>query len=147
MSEIIVPGTKVTSYCILPNDCNELLIVRRNENLEYSPGLWEFPGGDGLDPDETPNNAFRRLAQEETGLEVESVDPFAFIENTFIIDNGKYEGRIQAIVHGIGKIIGGSIERGQKYSDHKFVLPRELSNSDVTAQTRKAAHALAARLI
>ena len=54
------------------NSKNEVLVVKRSDNDDFLPGLWELPGG-GTDFGENPQEALKREMFEEVGLSV-SVD-------------------------------------------------------------------------
>lgn len=51
------------------NDKNEVLLVKRSENDDFLPGLWELPGG-GTDFAEHPLKALQREIKEEVGLDI-----------------------------------------------------------------------------
>jgi 8-oxo-dGTP diphosphatase len=51
-----------------------LLMIRRSATREHAPGEWECGSG-RIEAGETPQDAVRREAREETGLEVEIVRP------------------------------------------------------------------------
>lgn len=52
----------------------ELLVVKRSEDDEQQPGIWELPGG-RLERSEDPVSGLLRELMEETGLQVEVVHP------------------------------------------------------------------------
>lgn len=64
------PRLSIALALILRGD--EVLVQRRAANADHLPDIWEFPGGK-VEPNETPAQAARREAREETGLEVEVV--------------------------------------------------------------------------
>ena len=66
------------------NSNNEVLVVKRADNDDFLPGLWELPGG-GTNFGENPQEALKREIFEEVGLSVSvgkplSVDDY-FMEN------------------------------------------------------------------
>lgn len=72
-----------TSGFIL-NSKNELLLVKRADNDDFLPGLWEMPGG-GMDFGENLQEALKREIFEEVGLSVSVGKPLVvadyYIEN------------------------------------------------------------------
>jgi mutator protein MutT len=57
------------------NDKDELLLVRRAENDNFLPGIWELPGG-GTEYGETPEQGLSREIMEECGITITILDPF-----------------------------------------------------------------------
>ncbi len=53
------------------------LVCRMPEHRGVYPGQWGLPGG-GIEPEETMEEALRREAREELGLELQSVRPLLF---------------------------------------------------------------------
>jgi 8-oxo-dGTP pyrophosphatase MutT (NUDIX family) len=61
---------------ILVNPAGETLLLLRDDKPEIIyPGLWNLPGG-AVEPGETPEEAARREALEETGHEPPDLKPF-----------------------------------------------------------------------
>lgn len=53
---------------IISNNVGQVLIVKRKDNEDFMPSVWEIPGG-GVDPGgETLQRAIEREVREETGL-------------------------------------------------------------------------------
>ena len=51
-------------------DNDLFLVVKRNENDDLYPGVWEFPGGH-LEENETFEECLKREVSEETGIELD----------------------------------------------------------------------------
>lgn len=54
----------------------KILLLKRSEKKDYSPGIWEYTTG-RLHQFEDPEDGLRREVIEETGLEVEIVKPIS----------------------------------------------------------------------
>lgn len=52
---------------IISNSMGLVLLVKRKDNEDFMPSVWEIPGG-GVDPGETLQRAIEREVREETGL-------------------------------------------------------------------------------
>lgn len=55
---------------VITNKKDEVLVLKRSSNVEFSPNLWDFPGGKEKN-NETLQEVGKREAKEESGLEVE----------------------------------------------------------------------------
>lgn len=69
------------SDAIIINSNNEILLLKRNNNCEFAPGKWCFPGGH-IDIGETPDKAAIRETKEETGLTIEGSILFDTFKNS-----------------------------------------------------------------
>ncbi|MCX6706570.1 MAG: NUDIX domain-containing protein [Candidatus Woesearchaeota archaeon] len=65
------PGTAVKSFIV--NDKRELLLIKRSEK-EYYGSVWEIPGG-RLEKGEDAFAGLKREVKEETGIEIEILNP------------------------------------------------------------------------
>jgi mutator protein MutT len=75
-SDIIHEGA---SAVLKNSETGKFLLMKRSEDKDYHPGVWEFPGGEI--EDETPEEAARRELKEETGLEPDlfkKVEPYTW---------------------------------------------------------------------
>lgn len=61
---------------------DEYLLVRRSEEDDIGPGMWEFPGGK-VEHSEDPEDSLRREVLEETGLNVSIVRTLYTWSDTF----------------------------------------------------------------
>lgn len=60
---------------------HKLLLLKRKEDDDTYPGLWDLPGGH-LESGESADACMIREAKEETGLDVEVVRPGGLVEYT-----------------------------------------------------------------
>lgn len=72
---------------------DKVLLIRRAKSNHFLPGYFELPGGKMLH-DETPRIALLREYQEETGLKVTVVSPYATF--SYYYDNLEF-GRIKVV--------------------------------------------------
>ena len=81
---------KIITSGLIMRDDGRFLIVKRSDNDDYMPGLWELPGGKSEET-ESPEDATIRELKEETGLDVEigapfNIEFFLFKNNEFCLD-------------------------------------------------------------
>ncbi|MCL5004272.1 MAG: NUDIX domain-containing protein [Patescibacteria group bacterium] len=69
-----MPGLFNVAVDALIVDGGKVLICKRADDRDHAPGQWEALGG-RVEQGETLEQAARREAKEETGLEVEVVEP------------------------------------------------------------------------
>lgn len=62
------PRARCISAVLIRDD--KVLLVKRLPQRKVYPDLWDLPGGH-IEGDESPENALRREAQEELGIDVE----------------------------------------------------------------------------
>lgn len=70
-----MPKISHSSSVIIVNDKDEILLLRRSGTDSWMPLSWDVPGG-GIDPGETPEQAAFRETYEETGIELNHIEPF-----------------------------------------------------------------------
>jgi ADP-ribose pyrophosphatase len=64
--------------CVIINDKNEVLLVKRSNQSKMEPGLWSRPGGT-VEFGETVEEALKREIKEELDIEIEIL---SFLEHT-----------------------------------------------------------------
>jgi 8-oxo-dGTP diphosphatase len=65
---------------------NRILVIKRKNNNPHKPGAWEIPGG-RLKPGENPFEGLKRETKEETGIEIEIMNPLGV--HHFTRDDGQ----------------------------------------------------------
>jgi len=65
---------RIAVKSFIVNNRNELLLIKRRDNDPHTPGAWEIPGG-RLELGEDPFEGLKRETKEETGLDVEVLNP------------------------------------------------------------------------
>ncbi len=78
------PRLAVKSFIV--NEQGKLLMVRRSKHDSQTPGVWEIPGG-RLEPGEDPFKGLKRETLEETGLDIEILNPLRI--HHFTRDDGQ----------------------------------------------------------
>lgn len=107
-------------HTIIYNDKREVLIIKRASHRNVYPNLWDIPGGT-LEDGEDPVVGARREILEETGLQIDNPNIFAYTSN---IDREKNKQFIRLIF--IGEYLGGNIKVSKKeHQDYKWI---ELEN-------------------
>ncbi len=109
-----VPTVPVAVGVVYKN--GRVLVTRRPEKGLLG-GLWEFPGGK-IEPHEDPQQACRREIAEETGLEVEVVEPLALIRHAY--------SHFRVELHAFRcRYIGGRVRLKQALA-HRWLAPARL---------------------
>lgn len=65
---------------------NKILLIKRRSNDVHKPAMWDIPGG-RLAPGENPFSGLKRECQEEVGIDIEILLPFAI--QHFTRDDGQ----------------------------------------------------------
>ena len=98
------PGARLSAVLIVladGRDGAEVLLTRRSRHLRNHKGEISFPGG-RVDPGESPENAARREAHEEVGLEPSAVELIGELEHLSTVVSRSYivplVGRLPAII-------------------------------------------------
>jgi 8-oxo-dGTP diphosphatase len=107
---------KVAVKGIVRREGGDILIVKRSENDDYFPGIWETVGG-GMDDELIPQEALKREIKEEVGIEVKVGEPF----NVFPIikDNGEKKIGLTFLC----EYLGGDIILSAEHSEYKWINP------------------------
>ncbi|MFC2135133.1 NUDIX domain-containing protein [Bacteroidota bacterium] len=71
---------------LIINSKGEILSVKRRPNDVHSSGKWDIPGGRLEHYEENPFDGLKREVMEETGLEVEILNPLQI--DHFVRDDG-----------------------------------------------------------
>ncbi len=77
---------RIAVKSFIVNEKGELLLIKRRDNDPHKPGVWEIPGG-RIDLGEDPFEGLKRETKEETGLDVEVLNPLKI--HHFTRDDGQ----------------------------------------------------------
>lgn len=102
-------------------DNDLFLIVKRNENDELYPGVWEFPGGH-LENGETIKEGLKRELYEEIGLDINFNPIITHYSDEMKVKNEKiiYDLEIDFIINVNRNDI--NIKLSNEHSDYKWVV-------------------------
>ena len=114
----------VVTDVIVANDKNEILLVKRADNL-LNGGKFAIPGG-FVDRDETISDAGAREMLEETGYDVESLSLFRIIDNP----NRPQEDRQNIAFVYIAKVKGGEKTLNNEVSEISWFNVNQLPSKD-----------------
>jgi len=99
----------------------KILLLKRSESKDFSPGIWEYVTG-RLNQFEEPEDGLRREVMEETGIEVEIVKPIS----VFHIFRGEKtaENELVGIMFWC-KTDTENVQISDEHSDFRWVTPDE----------------------
>jgi mutator protein MutT len=96
------------------NDKQELLLIKRhNEDIE-KPGAWEIPGG-RLDPGESPFEGLKRETKEETGIDIDILNPLRVDYFT------RKDGQTIVMIIFLCKYKSGKVKLSKEHTDSCWV--------------------------
>jgi 8-oxo-dGTP diphosphatase len=75
------------------NHHGELLLVKRNSQDDFLPGVWEIPGG-GTEFGEQPEEGLKREVKEECGIEIEVGQP-VIVTDYYLERDGERVQRVE----------------------------------------------------
>ncbi len=122
---------KIGCGCIIINEKNEILLLKRSRHLRNEPGMWSRPGGT-VEFGETIENALKREIKEEIGVDIEIIE---FLEYTELIDKDKHW-----IAFGfLAKIKSGEVKNLEPHK-HEDIRWFPLNNlpKNITPYTKKS---------
>ncbi|MBP9728165.1 MAG: NUDIX domain-containing protein [Candidatus Moranbacteria bacterium] len=106
---------------IIRNDKGEILVLKRSDQDDHKPGVWETPGG-GVDTEEAPQKALEREVMEETGLAIIVKEPFNIF--TFRKDSGEFKVGMTFLC----ETTSGEVTLSHEHSEYRWILPSEFKN-------------------
>jgi 8-oxo-dGTP diphosphatase len=133
------PSAPIVAVGVIIRQDDRIVLTRRGK--EPSKGLWTFPGG-AIELGETLQEAARREALEETGLDVEIGDVATVLDNVVRDDAGWVQYHY-VIVDYFGRPVGGVLQPGTDVSEARWF---RLVDLDAVEMTEKAA-VIARRLL
>ncbi|KKQ61453.1 MAG: NUDIX hydrolase [Parcubacteria group bacterium GW2011_GWE2_38_18] len=108
---------------IIRRDDGKILIVKRSENDDHLPGVWETVGG-AVEEGAIPEEALIREIMEEVGLNVEVGEPFNVFN--FIKDNGEKKIGITFLCNHLS----GEVILSDEHSDFQWIDPFDFKQFD-----------------
>jgi len=111
------------THCIIFNNKNQILILKRDEANDVLPNYWDIPGGT-LEDKENPIDGTIRETKEEAGIDINNLSLFFHTSN---IDENKNKQFIRLIF--ITKYNGGEIKVNHgEHNDYKWIGLDDLKN-------------------
>lgn len=107
-------------------DNRMILIMKRGSNTQFSPGLWDFPGGKVHDK-ETLLDAVRREVKEESGLEIEPEENYFY---AFPYPNGDI-----TIYAFRARVLRGKVLLNEEHTEYQWVSQDNWQNFSYTPST------------
>jgi ADP-ribose pyrophosphatase YjhB (NUDIX family) len=113
------------AICAVVVDGDRVMLVRRA--VEPRRGCWDLPGG-FLERGEHPSEGLRREMQEETGLEIEILEPLGFFLDTY-----PEPGETTLNFYYIARVTGGEPQSGSDVAEIRWFSPDALPPQDQIA--------------
>lgn len=98
---------------IIADDQSRILILKRSPNAEFSPNLWDLPGGKA-GKNESLQEATKRETKEESNLDVELENDYFYV---YHYPNGKID-----IYAFRAKLISGNVQLDKGHTEFKWIL-------------------------
>lgn len=122
------PESPIVAVGVIIRRDHQILLVRRGQ--PPSLGYWTFPGG-AVELGEPIQEAARREALEETGLEVEVGDVATVIDHVVRDEAGRVRYHY-VIVDYLATPVSGKLQPGSDVSDARWVGLADLENLEIT---------------
>ncbi|HCU70967.1 MAG TPA: hypothetical protein DIC35_04460 [Candidatus Moranbacteria bacterium] len=112
----------VATGAIIENSkTGKILLLKRSEKKDYSPGIWEYITG-RLRQFEEPQEGLRREIMEEAGIDVEIIKPISIYH--FFRGEQVAENELVGIMYWC-KTDSEEIKVSEEHSDFRWVTPGE----------------------
>jgi ADP-ribose pyrophosphatase len=121
--------------CVIINDKNEVLLVKRSNASKTEPGMWSRPGGT-VEFGETVEEALKREIKEELDIEIEVLSFLEHTNNMMVEDGTKKHWLAMGF---LAKIKSGEPKNMEprKHDDVKW-FPLNNLPEDLTVYTKNA---------
>lgn len=131
MKDIVQKVT--TAGAVIRN--GKILIVKRSDDDDAFPGLWEFPSGK-KEPMEWVEDSVVREVREETGLKVKVIN----IIFTFNFTMEKPDKVVDAtqLVFLVEAEEDSEVNLSEEHSEFKWIGPDEVDNYNISNETKTA---------
>lgn len=128
---------KVAFKAIIRKD-NKILVIKRSAKEEVFEKLWDIPGG-RMNFGEIPKDALIREIHEETGLEVNILNPFTIW--SFMASED-----LQVIgITMLADYVSGEVKLSEEHTEYKWIAPKEFEKLDANSSLKKEIAKYAAR--
>lgn len=104
---------RISVKSFIVNDRDELLLVKRENGDTHCPGIWEIPGG-RIELGEDPFEGLKRETKEETGLDVEVLNPLEIQHFT------REDGQKITMIIFLCRPASDSVNLSEEHTDHEW---------------------------
>jgi 8-oxo-dGTP diphosphatase len=132
------PAAPIVTVGTIIRQGDRLVLIRRGK--EPSRGLWTFPGG-AIELGESLQEAARREAREETGLDVRIGEVATVVDNVVRDDAGRVRYHY-VIVDFLAEPRGGTLQPGTDVSEARWFRLSELDGLEMTEKAGPLARAV-----
>lgn len=113
----------------------KVLIIQRSSDENIFPNLWEFPSGK-KEPMEKIEDAVKREAKEETGLDIKIGKPISVFNFGWEKED---EIRDATEIVFLGEIEGSTnVKISDEHQNFAWITKNEVNNYDMSAETKEA---------
>jgi 8-oxo-dGTP diphosphatase len=130
------PPVVLVNRCIILDESNRMLLLRRSADDGRNPGKWEFPGGKE-DVGETKSDALNREVFEETNLHIEQEPELIHIEEN-IITSGRHNGSSYIASFSVARSMSGNFKLSVEHDDYAWEQYDDALGYDLTQESRNA---------
>jgi nucleoside triphosphatase len=139
--EVVIPTTtagfaRLVVLALIENDAREILLCRMTPRRPFA-GQWALPGG-GVEPGEGVEEAMRREAREELGLQLRELSPRFFVEGRHekVLPDGTRIQRhmIFLVFHAVAA--SREVRLNPEFDAFAWVAPDEVAGYKVNPTTR-----------
>jgi mutator protein MutT len=132
------PTAPIVAVGVIIREGNRIALVRRDN--APAKGRWSFPGG-AVELGEAHQDAARREAWEETGLQVELGEVATVIDSVVRDERGQIQYHY-VIIDYLARPIAGTLQPGTDVSEAGWFTLAELGSLDMTEKAAQLARQL-----
>ncbi|MBW2992666.1 NUDIX domain-containing protein [Candidatus Woesearchaeota archaeon] len=104
----------VAAKSFIMNDEGRLLVIKREPRDIQKPGIWEIPGG-RLEHGEDPVKGLKRETKEETGLEIDVMNPLSVRHFT------RADGQRITMIIFLCRALNDDIKLSEEHTEHDWI--------------------------
>jgi 8-oxo-dGTP diphosphatase len=132
------PEAPIVAVGVIIRQGNQIALIRRDK--EPSRGMWTFPGG-AVELGETVQDAARREALEETGLQVELGQVAVVLDHVVRDDNGRVRYHY-TIIDFLAAPVGGTLQPGSDVTEAVWAGLDDLDGLEMTMKAKEVTREL-----
>jgi len=108
----------------------KILVVKRSENDDHGPGIWETVGG-GVDEQISPQKALEKEVWEEVNLKIKVGEPFHIFNFT------KATGEYKVGITFICDYVSGKVKLSDEHSEYRWIKPGDFKKINSMPELHK----------